>query len=493
MVSMYAARVAAERSLLSFTRLFWHVIERGRPFQENWHHRVICQHLEAVTRGLIPRLAINVPPRSTKSTLVGVMWPAWTWVQTHGGAQFLTGSHRDTLAVRDALKTRRIIESPMFTLMWGDRVKLRPDQNQKTRYELEGGGHRITFGMGSGVTGEGGDFLVIDDPHPAKEGMWSEANREAVREMYDQELFTRLNDPDKSAIVIIMQRLHVADLTGHVLGEAPKQEESVEVEPGLQVDDKHEWDHLRLPMEFEPGDACQTSLGLVDPRTEPGELLQPGRFSAAWVRKAKKTLGTYGIAGQLQQRPAPLEGGIIDMSWFRRYHVLPKREEWLEVVQFWDTAQKPDEVVNAPWVCGTWVRTERGLYLKNVYRRWMTYPDGKRAVKSLYVREQPSVVVVEDASTGQSIIQEFREDSTVPVRGMSPEQDKLTRLSVESPMIEAGHVYLPHTAPWLPDFEQEISTFPASATKDQADMLSMALKYFREGSHKTQFLKVFDF
>lgn len=450
----------AEESLFHFTKAAWPVVEGARKFKPNWHHKAICDHLEAVTRGDILRLIINVPPRSTKSTIVGVMWPAWVWAKDQS-KQFLTGSHGAPLAIRDALKTRRLINSPWYQERW-PQAQFTGDQNQKTRYELKGGGHRIIFGMGSGVTGEGGDFLVIDDPHPAKEGMWSEANRLAVAESYDQELSTRLNDPEKSAVVIIMQRLHQRDLTGHVLAK----------EPGR-------WEHLRLPMEFEPGDVCTTSLGFRDPRTAAGELLQPDRFNAAWLAAQKMLLGTYGVAGQLQQRPAPMEGGIIKLAWFRRYSALPSRDQWIEVVQFWDTAQKANELLNCPWVCGTWVRTATGLYLKDVHRQWMDYPTGKRMVASLAERENPSAVVIEEASTGASLLQELPKEKRLPLVPFRPESDKVTRLAVESPAIEAGTVWLPESAPWLPDFESELANFPASATKDQADMLSMALNYFR--------------
>ncbi|MCB2186271.1 MAG: phage terminase large subunit [Deltaproteobacteria bacterium] len=450
----------AEDSLFHFTRAAWPVVEGGRKFKANWHHRAICDHLEAVTRGEITRLIINVPPRSTKSTIVSVMWPAWVWIKEQN-KQFLTGSHAAPLAIRDALKTRRLVNSPWYQKRW-PQVQFTGDQNQKTRYELKGGGHRIIFGMGSGVIGEGGDYLVIDDPHPGKDGMWSEANRRAAAESYDQELSTRLNDPENSAVVIIMQRLHQNDLSGHVMAK----------EPGR-------WVHLRLPMEFEPEDPCCTVLGFRDPRTEPGEILQPERFSPAWLAAQKRLLGTYGVAGQLQQRPAPMEGGIIQIGWFRRYRELPSRDQWIEVVQFWDTAQKANELLNCPWVCGTWIQTrDNRLYLKDVYRQWMDYPTGKRMAVSLWDRERPQAVVIEDKSTGSSLIQEVR--GKIPVLPFEPEGDKVTRLATESPAIEAGTVWLPESAPWLPDFETELGSFPASATMDQADMLSMALKFFRE-------------
>lgn len=454
-------RAACQESLYSFLLAAWPVLEPGRAFQANWHHRVICDHLEAVTRGEITRLVINIPPRCTKSTVVGVMWPVWTWLNDPS-RQFLTGSHNLALAVRDSLKSRRLMESNWFQGHWPQEGRLKKDQNQKLRFELEGGGIRIAFGMGSGVTGEGGDFLLIDDPHPAKEGMWSQANRAAVKEAYDYELFNRLNHADASAIVIVMQRLHEDDLAGHVLGGA------------------EEWAHLRLPMEYEPADACATALGFEDPRQEAGELLHAARFNREWLAGAKERLGAWGAAGQLQQRPAPQGGGLVKLEWFRRYETLPDPGLWQQVIQVWDTASKADEILNCPWVCGTWVITESAIYLKDVFREWMDYPRGKRAVESLAQRDNPHAVVVEDASTGASLLQELGQEAMLPLVSFRPEGDKVVRLAVETPLIEAGKVLLPRAAPWLAEYERELAAFPNSATQDQADMTSMTLKFLRD-------------
>jgi predicted phage terminase large subunit-like protein len=453
-------QAACQESLYGFLLAAWPVLEPGRVFQANWHHRAICDHLEAVTQGRIKRLVINIPPRSTKSTLVSVMWPVWTWLHDPT-REFLTGSHNLALAVRDALKSRRLMESNWFLANWPTQGRFAKDQNQKTRYELAEGGVRIAFGMGSGVTGEGGDFLVIDDPHPAKEGMWSQANRAAVKEAYDYELFNRLNDAAASAIVIVMQRLHEDDLTGHVLSVGES------------------WVHLRLPMEYEPGAGCATELGFEDPRAKAGELLHPARFNPAWLAGAKERLGAWGTAGQLQQRPAPLGGGVVKLEWFRRYDALPDTGQWQQVIQAWDTASKADELLNCPWVCGTWVVTETGIYLKDVYRQWMDYPQGKRAVLSLAERDKPGAIVIEDASTGASLLQELGQESMLPLIPFRPRGDKVMRLALETPLIEAGKVYLPRSAAWLADYESELASFPKAATQDQADMTSMALNYLR--------------
>lgn len=474
--------IEAEKDLYTFLKAVWPLLEPGRKFLGNWHIKAMAKALQRVVedglltndqlgemgRTRLNRLIINVPYRTSKSTLISVAFPVWAWLRAPG-LRFLTGSHKDTLATRDAVRSRRLIQSAWFQKGWGDRFTFLADTNQKTRYENDKTGYRISFGMTTGVTGEGGDILMLDDPNNS-DAMFSVADREHVNNMYDQGLSSRLNDEDRSAVVVVMQRFHVEDLCGHLL-------------------DKGGWTHIRLPMLFEPEDVCEVpEIGFKDPRTEPDELMWERRFGRKWVAEQHRNLGSLGIACQLQQRPVPSEGGMINLSWFRRFDAMPSMDQVISVIQFWDTAQKANELTNAPWVGGTWLQTEAGYWLVKVERRWMTYPTGKRAILSEYEWASgqfgpPSALVIEDKSTGASLIQEFMEETTLPVVRFEPEKDKVTRLGVESPTIEAGNVWLPRTAEWLNDFEREIQSFPNSTTMDQADMLSMALRYFRDGGY----------
>ncbi len=458
---------ACQRSFYRFVQAAWPIIEPGVPFQGRWYHRVICRALEAVGRGEIRRFACTIPPGMGKSSLFSVLWPVWQWTQKPGH-RFLCGSHDKALAVRDTLRARLVIASPWFQRGWGHLFRLTGDQNAKEHYVNDRTGYRVAFGLGGGVTGKRADTLLLDDPHSAKDAMFSAADREAVLRAFDQELANRINDPKTSSIVVVMQRLHPDDLVGHVTARGG-------------------WTLLRLPMRFEPEDPCAIpELRWRDPRRAPGELLWPERYDEAWWREQEKTLGGFGIAAQQQQRPAPLGGGMVKLSWFRRFRALPSRDRWLEVMVAWDTASKGSELTSAPWVGATWVRTETGMYLVRVHRAWHNYPEGKRAVLSEYQwacanLEPPHAVVIEGKSTGSSLLQELGEQTSMPLLEVQPDKDKITRLGVESPAIEAGNVWLPESAEWLSDFEREIAGFPNSATADQADCLSMSLKHFREG------------
>jgi predicted phage terminase large subunit-like protein len=467
-----AEKCARDFSL--FVKTAWPLIEPKRPLQWNWHHDVICDHLEAASRREITRLLINVPFRMTKSILVSVAFPVWCWINDPV-LQFLTGSHTEGLAIRDALASRQLIESPWFQARWGERVKLAPDQNTKTRYDLVAKGRRITFGMNTGVTGDGGDMLTIDDPHSAKEGMWSEANRAHVRNVYDHELSTRLNDPINSVIIVIMQRLHEQDLSGHVLAEQG-------------------WTHLCLPMEFEEDKRCRTTvrprrlLGevdaagtyLQDPRKTTGELLQPDRFPAETLVKLKATLGPYGYAGQCQQHPSPPGGGILKADWWQRWETLPPRFDMVIVsvdATFKETTSGSFVVMQL------WGTSGPRRYLIGQVRERMDFLATLNKLIEFVAEagRRVDAIVIEEKANGAAIISMLQTQfpNVVPY---DPKRDsKEARASAAAPQIANGNVFIPLSAmaPWVDDFVLECANFPRG-TNDQVDTMSQALLYLLE-------------
>jgi hypothetical protein len=274
-------RELATRSLREFVRQAWHVVEPATPFVPGWHIDAICAHLEAVTRGEIRNLLINVPPRHMKSLLVSVFWPAWEWIRWPE-RRWLYSSYVGALSIRDSLKCRRLIESPWYRARWSHVFSLTGDQNAKMRFDNDRSGYRLSTSVGGAVTGEGGDRIVCDDPHKVDE-VESDAARKTAIDWWDVAMSTRVNDPKTSAMIIVMQRCHQRDLSGHLL-------------------EKGNFEHLCLPAEYE-GPTRATSIGFSDPRTEQGELLWPERFGPQEIAELKINLGSYAAAGQLQQRP----------------------------------------------------------------------------------------------------------------------------------------------------------------------------------------------
>ena len=289
-------------TLGEFIEAAWHVVEPSTPYLHNWHIDAVVEHLEAVTHGDIRDLLINIPPRMMKSLAVSVFWPTWVWT-FDPGYRWLFSSYAQSLSTRDSVKCRRIIQSLWYQGHWGARVKLTSDQNVKTRFENDRAGYRIATSVGGAGTGEGGDCIVVDDPHNVKKAE-SDLDREGIRHWWDEVMSTRHNDPRTGTRVIVMQRVHEEDLAGHVLEQGG-------------------YEYLCIPAEYEPTTQV-TSLGWADPRTEEDELLWEERVPRVELEKLKIKLGIYGTAGQFQQRPAPRGGGMFEREWFDVVDAIPK-------------------------------------------------------------------------------------------------------------------------------------------------------------------------
>lgn len=466
----------ASRSLDDFTKAAWHVIEPGTPYVDGWHLTAISEHLEAINKGHIRNLLINIPPRHMKSIQVAVMWPVFTWIN-RPDFRWLFASYAGSLSVRDSLKCRRLIESPWFQDLWGDRFQLTGDQNAKTFFENDHSGYRFATSVGASTTGHGGDCIVVDDPHNALEAN-SDAMRESTLEWWDQAMSTRLNNPKTGAKVVVMQRLHEKDLSGHILAQGG-------------------WDHLCLPAEFERGRKLSTTkLGFKDPRTEEGELLWSNRFGPEEIDQLKIQLGEYGTSGQLQQRPSPAEGGMIKRSWFQLLEANKPLPKLLFVLQSYDTAFT-ERTHNDPTAQTTWgvFNTEKGkaVVLLDAWKDHMAYPDLRKKMyeeyKSAYGDSDKKVdsVLIEEKGSGISLIQDLRR-SGVPIHTYNPGRaDKITRLNAIAPLIESGMVYLPESKKnpgqnpaWVNPLMHELLAFPNAEHDDMVDSMTQALIYLRD-------------
>jgi len=449
-------KAIAEKSLYEFCKQAWHVVEPTTPFVPSWHIEAICEHLEAVSRGKIKRLLINMPPRHMKSLIIAVFWPCWEWTW-NPSVRWLFSSYAEKLSVRDSLKCRRILLSDWYQSNWGDVVKLTGDQNMKGRFENSSTGYRVATSVGAAVTGEGGDRVVVDDPHNVKYAH-SKTVREGVLTWWDEGMSTRLNNPENGALVIVMQRLHELDLSGHVL-------------------EKGNYDHLCFPAEFEAKNKkAPTAIGWEDPRTEDGELLCPERFTKEGLENFKRDLGPTAYAGQFQQRPAPAEGSIIKREWLNDYRASPI---YSMTVQSWDTAFK--KKATSDWSCGQhWGMNANGYFLEDLIRDKMEYPELKRAIINFYNKYKPNVVLIEDAASGQSVGQELKSTTRIPIILIKPTDSKIVRTQLMTPTFEAGKVYVKDGQEWNHDFVEECLTFPNASHDDQVDPMIMALNYMKD-------------
>ena len=455
----------------------WTILEPQTKFVDGVHMDAICLHLQAVTEGRIGNLIINVPPGHAKSLLTAVFWPAWTWID-HPQSRWLFSSYREPLATRDSVRCRRLIESEWYQQRWGNRYQLASDQNQKQRFENDRTGYRIVVPMCSG-TGERGDYVVVDDPHSVDQAQ-SDAERTAAVDWWNGVMSTRLNDPSEGHKIVVQQRLHEADLTGDLLRRGG-------------------YEHLCLPAEFEPDLRCQTLIGWRDLRTTAGELLWPQKIDAGVLEDLKTTLGSYRYAGQFQQRPVPVGGGMLKKHWWgywqprganlppvpvkmpdgsieqRKAVDLPSRFD--TQLQTWDMAFK--DTTNADFVVGQ-IQAAHGAdrYVLDLVRDRLDLPGTLLAVRRLSARwPEAHLKLVEDKANGPAVIQSLRHEIAGFVE-VNPEGGKVSRAAAASPQLESGNWYLPHPilAPWVEEFISECTAFPNGAYDDQVDAWSQGAK-----------------
>jgi predicted phage terminase large subunit-like protein len=445
--------------LAAFTQKTFRTVDPGTPYLHNWHVDLISEYLEACTRREVKRLIINIPPRSLKSVSVSIGWPAWL-LGKNPSERIVAASYSDRLALKHSVDCRLVLQSEWYRRVFPS-VILTGDQNEKSKFVTTARGQRFATSVGGSATGEGGGILIVDDPlNPLQAA--SKVMREAANTWFDQTFYSRLDDKENGVIVVVMQRLHAEDLTGHLLA-------------------KGGWDHLCIPAVAEVRTVID--FGRVKRTREPGDLLHPQREGPQAVERMKRDMGSMAWAGQYQQRPAPAEGGIFKSHWFKRY--ADPQQSYDMIVQSWDTAIKASQL-NDPSCCTTWGIRKNGWDLLQVMVRRLEYPDLKSLVISQAAYFGPSAVLIEDKASGQQLLQDLRRESKLPLIGIMPLADKITRASGVSALIEAGKVALPTHAAWLPDYEVEMLTFPNSPHDDQVDSTSQFLSWERERENRAE-------
>lgn len=476
------------RSLAEFIRLGWHVLEPTTPLEWNWHVDAIAAHVQATLEDWmgkqanpefdqrIQNLLINVPPGTGKSRFVSVFAPAWMWLRWSSWRAICFSSN-PRVALRDSVFCRELITSDWYRETFRPPWELADDQNAKSLFRNTAGGSRQAMGFGGRVTGDRGDCLLIDDPHDADE-VNSIVARTAVLERWDTAVGNRVNDLRSSTRIGVMQRVHDQDWSGHVLAQGG-------------------WEHLMIPMEFEPDRARTTAIGWRDPRTEAGELLFPQRFPPEVLAAEKRRLGSFGYAGQHQQRPVPADGGSFKRSWFRSWRLDPAAPEFYRL----DAPAGPRLVKAATCrrfgvvdlafslkkeadytVLSAWAASEDSdLILLDLHRERLEGPDLIPALLRWQERHGVSYWCIEANGAQLAIVQDARRRG-LAVRALRAETDKVTRSLTAQVRTEAGQVYFPAVAPWLGDFEAELLAFPKGVHDDMVDCLSYAsLEVFKRG------------
>ncbi len=443
----------------AFIERSFHELNPTTAFLSNWHIEKIAAELEACRRGETKRLIINVPPRSLKSHCTSIAFPAW--VLGHDpSAQIIAASYAQELANKLSGDCRALFYSSFYQDLFSTRLS--PQRQAVEEFVTTRQGFRLSTSTGGVLTGRGANFIIIDDPLKPDDA-FSDTQRKAVNDWFDQTVYSRLNNKKDGCIILIMQRLHEDDLVGHVLGMEP-------------------WKVIRFPAIAEEDEVSVVQSRLFGPRRferRAGEALHPEREPLEVLNHVRGVLGEYNFSGQYQQSPIPLGGGLVKAEWFKTYTAGDLPGTFELIFQSWDTANKPTELSDYS-VCTTWGVKENHLYLLHVLCKRLGYPELKRAVREQADSFRPHTILIEDKASGTQLIQELRSEGVHAIQKYEPTMDKIMRMHSVTSTIENGFVHLPDKAAWLPEYLHELTGFPKSKYDDQADSTSQALDWFKQ-------------
>ena len=435
----------------TFLQIAFEIVSPGEKFIPAKYIEAMAECAAKVARGETRRLIVNIPPRYLKSFSWSVAFPAWL-LGLDPTLKIVCVSYSNELSRKFANDFRALVRSKRYREIFpGTRVGRLKDTELEV--ETTRRGYRLATSVEGTLTGRGGDIMIIDDPMKAEDAA-SEVTLERTKNWFTSTAFSRLNDKETGRIVLVMQRLHVDDLSGVLIDKGGWE---VEAYPAITSD----WEVI--------------ATGGAEPWSrEPGDVLHPDRESLETLEKIRETIGSAQFSAQYLQEPVPLAGNMIKREWFRTYDVPPERRHRDVVIQSLDTASK-NGAQNDYSVCITALRRNRDYYILDVFREKLDFPGLKRAVKRLADRFIPNYVFVEDAGSGTLLVQEFREGTGLKCISNKPQGDKVSRVYLNQGTLESGHVFVPKSAPWLDAFMHELAAFPRGRHDDQVDALSQLL------------------
>jgi predicted phage terminase large subunit-like protein len=446
--SMAHVNAACRKDFVSFVRKVFHVLNPSANFQMNWHICAVGHALEQVLLGNIKRLIINVPPRSLKSIMCSVAFPAFA-LGKDPTKRLIVASYSADLAIKHANDFRTVLNSDEYHAIF-PAMRISAMKNTQSEVVTTRNGFRLAISVDGALTGRGGDILVIDDPIAAMAAL-SQKSREHVASWFFNTALSRLDDKQNGAIVLVMQRLHEDDLAGVLLRSSD------------------EWTVLSLPAIAEQDEEIPIGNGRVHVR-HAGDVLHPERESRQDLESLRTQLPPEIYAAQYQQRPVPPGGAMIKRAWVRRYDQLPTSGR---VIQSWDIGHKQGED-NDYSVCTTFRICDNRYYLVDLLRGRFDFPTLRRKVVEQAKLHKASQVLIEDAGFGAALIQELK-TADFSVVAVKPEHDKKIRMGIQAGKFENGQVLFPKEAPWLRDLEEELFAFPSGRHDDQVDSISQAL------------------
>lgn len=471
-LTLAECNVIYRNDLMSFIERSFLELNPETRFLSSLHLEVMASKLELCHQGKLRRLIVNLPPRSLKSHSISVASVAW--MLGHDPAkQIICASYGQELADKHARDCRTLMASSFYRSIFPG-TRLSPEKQSVNEFMTTRQGFRLSTSVGGVLTGRGADMIILDDPTKPDDAM-SDTRRKSVNDWYDNSLLSRLNDKEKGAIILVMQRLHQDDLVGHVLEQGG-------------------WEILSFPAIAEEDETfeIESIFGRRYFHRRAGEALHPERESLETLARIRTTLGEYHFASQYQQSPVPVGGAIVKTDWLSFYEPENELPEFSQIIQSWDTANKAGEL-NDYSVCTTWgVENRRKYYLLDVFRARLDFPGLKKAAVVQQQKHDPTIVLVEDRASGTQLIQELKAEGMYFVKPYLPPSgsDKVMRLHAQTALFESGNILFPKSAPWLPEYLRELAAFPGSKFDDQVDSTTQALEYFTSVLRK---LSIYDF
>ena len=431
----------------------------GARYLPNWHIKAIAYQLQLIREGKVNRLIVNMPPRYLKSLTVSVILPAF--LLGHDPRKKILGiSYSNDLSAKHASDFRAIVQSDWYKKTFpGMRIERAVDSDVFTTKR----GFRRATSVSATLTGLGGDMIILDDPQKPVDAQ-SDALRNSLNQWFTNTLLSRLDNKATGTIILVMQRVHLQDLTGFL------------------TENSSDWKILNLSAIAEADEKIEIGDGEFYLRRA-GEALHPQYEALATLEKLRNEVGSDVFAAQYQQAPVPPGGAMIRREWLHYYDALPERNYKAKVIQSWDTAAK-DGAQNDWSVCTTWMVVDKRYYLMDVTRGRYEYPRLKHTVIALADRYKPDRILIEDASTGIALAQELKQLGDYSVKAIPVERDKIGRLYVQQAKFEAGMVLFPR-AKFLAEVEAELLTFPQAKTDDIVDSISQALAFKTWGYDST--------
>lgn len=433
-----------------------------------------ARHLKLIEDKLVEihnkplRLLISVPPQHGKSELCSGAFPAW-YLGHYPTGNVMLLTYQETYSQEWGKKARRIY-SELGPAVFGH--GLAKDSQRVDSWETDQGGKMHSIGIGGAITGKSASgLLIVDDYVKGREEAMNPRLLEAKWDAFWSDIYSRLNHR-KSSVVIIGTRWSEDDIIGRFERQMKQGGEYAE-----------QFDVVRLPALAEEDDPLGRAPGeaLVD------DVNWPNYRSEEDWKKIRHNTPSHWWDSLYQQRPAPREGVMVNLGWFRYYDELPSNPD--RIVISWDTAQKETELADFT-VGGVFLEKEGNYYLAHIVRDRMSHPRLLKIFEEMQKEWRPHINLVEEKGSGISLIQHARE-CRINVEPMVPTQSKAIRMDAETPTIQAGRVLLPNpekiNAPWLNDFKEEVRLFPRGSNDDQADMLSQFLCWARNRTLLSEF------